>query len=79
MELTNNISQIAGIIADDWKNVNYAARPYLQAMFSLISINDMYMYDSANSIVRRFLCNAGSWRGPVAKQVKIHLKTIAGI
>ena len=79
MELSNNISQIAGIIANDWKNVNYSARPYLKAMFSLSSINDMYMYESAERIIRGFLGNAGEWRGPVAQQIKPHLKTMAGI
>lgn len=78
MELTNNISQIAAIIAQDWKKVNFAAKPYLQAMFSLNTLEDDYGNESAASVVRYFLSNAGSWRGEVAKQVKAKLKEIIG-
>jgi hypothetical protein len=76
MELPNNISQIAALIANDWKKINYAAKPYLEAMFYLNSKSDMYLHDSATSIVLYFLCNAGSYRGPLAKQLKAKLKEI---
>jgi hypothetical protein len=73
------LSEIANDIRLDWgggsmSKVNYAAKPYLEAMFDLRSINDTYGYDSADSIVRYFLSNARSWRGPVAKQIKAELK-----
>lgn len=35
--------------------------------------------DNAREIVARFLCNAGGWRGPVARAVKLELKQLAGI
>ena len=68
--------EIAADIVDDWgaSKVNYAAKPYLEAMFDLGSINDSFGYDSGDSIVRYFLSNARSWRGPVAKQIKAELK-----
>ena len=48
--------KIAGEIYADWgKKVNYAAKPYLEAMAELDKITDMYMYDSAKSIVLYFL------------------------
>lgn len=65
---------IAREIAKDWKNVNYAAKPYLQAMATLDSIKDRYGMDSAKSIVSYFLANASSWRGEVAKRIKAELK-----
>jgi hypothetical protein len=66
--------EIAREIRRDWKNVNYAAAPYLDAMGSLQTIEDDYFMDSARSVVSYFLCNAGSWRGEVARRVKAELK-----
>ena len=74
--MTRPISTIARDISRDWKNVNYAARPYLDEMFSIETINDKYGYDSAKSIVAYFLGNAGSWRGETAKSIKAELKAL---
>jgi hypothetical protein len=68
------ISGIACVISDDWKKVHVAARPYLDAMFTLDSIKDMYYADTGRSIVLYFLNNATSWKGDVAKAVKAELK-----
>lgn len=70
------LSNIAHDIRRDWKNVNYAAKPYLAAMFDLDRIDDQYMFDSGRSIVLYFLSNAGTWRGPVAKTIKAELKAM---
>ena len=70
------ISTIAREIAADWKNINYAALPYLNAMYSLNDVNDTYGMDSAKSIVIYFLGNAQSWRGTVAKAIKAELKAM---
>jgi hypothetical protein len=67
---------IADEILNDWKNVNYAAKPYLRAMTQLDSITDMYYYDTADSVVRYFLANATGWRGETAKRVKAELKAM---
>lgn len=69
--------QIAKEIRNDWKNVNYAAKPYLSAMGQLDKITDDYGADSAVSVVLYFLSNATSWRGDVAKQIKAELKAMA--
>ena len=69
-----SISEIASTISRDWKNVNYAAKPYLDAMFSLNDIKDNYILDTGYSVVAYFLCNANSWKGPVAREVKTELK-----
>jgi hypothetical protein len=74
--MPRSISTIAYEISKDWKKVNYGAVPYLRAMYSLDNITDMYGMDSAPEIVLRFLGNATSWRGEVAKRVKTELKEI---
>lgn len=71
---TKTISQLARIIASDWKKPYFGALPYLTAMRPLDSISDEYGFDDGRSIVRYFLANAQTWRGPVAKAVKAELK-----
>lgn len=73
------IYEVAADVRKDWKNVNYGAVPYLDAMGSLDKIEDNYFCDSAKSVVLYFLANANSWRGPVAREIKKELKKIAGI
>ena len=69
-----SLETIANEIRKDWgAKVNYAAKPYLQAMYGLNSISDNYGCDSAKSIVAYFLCNAGTWRGETAKRIKAEL------
>ena len=62
--------KIAQIISQDWQKVSPYAKPYLDAMRSLKTIDDRYILDSGYEIVARFLANAGTWRGPVAKNIK---------
>jgi hypothetical protein len=73
------IYEIAREIKKDWKKVNYAAKPYLDAMFELGKITDNYCLDSGKSVVLYFLSNAGSWRGETAQRVKKEPKGICGI
>jgi hypothetical protein len=73
------ISTIAREISREWKNVNYAAKPYLEAMRSLDSVNDSYYQDNAKSVVSYFLANASGYRGDAAKTHKAALKAIVGI
>ena len=67
---------IANEIRGDWKKVNYAAKPYLDAMSSLDKVTDNYIMDSGASVVLYFLSNAGSWRGDKAKEIKKELKAM---
>lgn len=76
---TRRICDIAAEIKSDWKKVNFAAKPYLEAMFSLETLNDKYYHDDARSILTYFLCNASTWRGDVAKRVKKELKSMLGL
>lgn len=70
------LSAIAREISRDWTNVWFGAVPYLEAMRSLDSINDKYYEDTGRSIVAYFLGNANTWRGPVARRIKLELKAL---
>jgi hypothetical protein len=67
---------IAREIREDWARPYFGAVPYLDALASLGSIDGMYFYDTADSVVRYFLSNATTWRGPVARRVKAELKAM---
>ncbi len=74
------ISLIARDIRKEWgAKVNFAAKPYLEAMFSLSDATDNYGFDSAKSIILRFLGNASGFRGEKAKALKAELKLIVDI
>ena len=69
--------EIAKDIRKDWgEKVHFGAKPYLDAMLALDSINDNYGWDSGKSIVRYFLSNASTWRGETAKRIKTELKAM---
>lgn len=74
--MKRKISMIRLEIIKDWKKVNYGAKPYLDAMEFLNSIEDNYYADSARTIVSYFLSNARSWTGEVAKRIKKELKEL---
>jgi hypothetical protein len=81
---TRPLYQIASEIRKDWKatsknGIYFGAKPYLDAMECLNSINDNYGMDSGKSIVLYFLANAGTWKGETAKRIKAELKKLAGI
>ena len=71
-----SLSRIAADIRGDWKNVNYAAKQYLDAMSELNTICDSYGMDNAISVVSYFLANASTWRGPEARKIKKELKAM---
>ena len=71
-----SLETIAREIRADWTNVNYAAKPYLDAMRSLGSVDDEFGHDDGRSIVLYFLSNAATWRGPTAKAIKLELKAM---
>ena len=77
LTIARPFSTIANEIRADWskqgKGVNYAAKPYLEAMQQLDLIDGRFYEDSAESVVAYFLANAQSWRGPIAQRVKKEL------
>lgn len=74
--MTRSLSTIARDIYKAWPKVNFAAKPYLEAMLRLDRITDRYGFDDARSIVTYFLGNASSFRGEQAKALKAELKAI---
>lgn len=70
----SSISELAAEISKAWKPVYYGARPYLDAMFSLNSVDDNYGCDSGRMIVAYFLVNASGFRGDNAQLIKKELK-----
>ena len=74
---TRPLHEIAHEIKKDWgAKVYFGAKPYLDAMASLDSVNDNYGWDSGKTIVLYFLGNASTWRGETAKRIKTELKAM---
>lgn len=76
---TMTINGIANVIRSSWnqmdpKGINFAAKPYLEAMGGLTSVKDNYGSDSGKEILVYFLGNASGWKGEMAKAVKAELK-----
>ena len=67
------LSEIAVVIRRDWKNVYFGAVPYLDALASLVSIEDNFYADSGSSVVAYLLSNCQTWKGSVAREVKAEL------
>jgi hypothetical protein len=70
------LDTIAREIVADWKKPYFGAKPYLDAMRSLNSIDDAYYLDTGRSVVAYFLANASSWRGEKARAIKKELRDI---
>lgn len=68
--------EIAKEISKEWKTVNFAAKPYLQAMADMDSIESQYGCDDGKSIILYFLANASGFRGERAKSIKNELKSM---
>jgi len=68
---------IAHEIKKDWGNKMYfGAVPYVNALTTLDSIDEMYIHDSGRMIVAGFLSNASTWRGEKARGIKEELKSM---
>jgi hypothetical protein len=74
--MTRPISTIARDISRDWPKPYFGAVPYIDAMRHVNDISDKIYYDSAESVVRYFLANAGQWRGDKARAIKAELKAM---
>jgi hypothetical protein len=74
--MNRSISAIARDIKRVWVKPYFGAKPYLDAMTQLNTINDKYIFDSGESVVMYFLANASTFRGNDAKVLKQELKNI---
>lgn len=71
------LHEIAREIERDWgARVSPHARPYLDAMRTLRTLDDNYYADSGDSVVTYFLANAQTWRGEIARRVKAELNAM---
>lgn len=79
-DIAYEISRIWSRDYDQWfgqtPNFLNDAKPYLNAMFYLVTVNDNYQLDSGRDIVQRFLCNVGGWRGNDARRIKHELREL---
>jgi hypothetical protein len=77
MDNQRSLKEIAEEIIRDWNPPHYySARPYLDAMRTMDSIDDMYGADTGTSIVAYFICYASLWHGPTASRVKKELNSM---
>jgi len=74
--MNRSISSIAYDIKRAWAKPYFGAKPYLDAMTQLNSINDKYFHDDAKSVIMYFLANASTFRGNDAKLLKAELKAM---
>ena len=76
--MKRTFKQIALEVKSLWKNVYFGAAPYLDAMLSLDTTdpNASYYFDDADTIVRYFLANAQTFKGPDARRIKAELKSM---
>lgn len=65
---------IATDIKLHWDKPDPYAAQYIEAMRHLTFVKDKYILDSGDDIIRRFLANATTWRGDIAKAIKSELK-----
>lgn len=79
MSNSRSLNVIASEIRNDWKSVNYGAKPYLDAMGCLTNVSDNFGMDTGKSIVLYFLSNASSWKGDKAREIKKELKKMVGL
>ena len=70
-----SISEIALEISALWQNVHFSAVPYLSAMRQIQPGQTMYMNDTVDDVILRFLSNSQHWRGEDARRIKTELKT----
>jgi hypothetical protein len=68
------LCDIALDIQRDWKRPYFGAVPYIEALGVLTGIHDYYGADRAEDLVRYFLANATTWRGPKAREIKAELR-----
>lgn len=70
---------IALDIEEHWKRPYFGAVPYLKAMRTLDTMQDLYGWDDSRDILTRFLSNATTWRGDKAREIKAEIKSLLGV
>ena len=70
------LSEIAAEITADWTALHGAAQPYMDAMSELRNATDRYGMETGSDMIKGFLNNAQTWRGEVARRIKVELRAI---
>jgi|SRR5579862_684237 len=70
------IREITKDIKKHWGRPYFGAKPYLEAMSSLGTIDQKYGSETAREIVERFLANASTFKGNEARDLKAELREI---
>lgn len=68
------LHEIARDIRKAWPRPYFGATPYLEALREIASTDEMFYHETGASVVRGFLANAQTFRGPMAKTLKDELK-----
>lgn len=68
------LREIFDEVFQDWKNINPYAKEYADALHTLESPNDRYLFERGRDIIPYFLANTNGWRGEVAKRIKAELR-----
>lgn len=71
------LDELGNLMRRSWSRdgqVSPAAKPYLDALVSLQTMDDSYGADSASNIITYLLGNSTGWKGETAKFVKNELK-----
>lgn len=78
--MSRSLSAIAREIQSDYaakgKPVHYSAKPYVDAMRSLDTMDDRFYEDDASSVVIYAVSNLSTWRGETAVRVKRELRVM---
>lgn len=78
MNTRRTFREIATEIKSLWTRPYFGAVPYIEAMLELNTSDPKarYLFECAEDIVLRFLCNAQTFRGEDAKRIKAELKAM---
>jgi hypothetical protein len=73
---TRKLSSIGVDILGDWKDIPYYAKYYVDAMYYVSYVSDMFECMTGYHIVENFLSEAKGWRGAMSRRIKAELKDI---
>lgn len=62
--------------ADKGKDVHPWAKPYVDAIATLTTMDDYYMAENGHQMVPYLLSNLTTWRGETARRIKAELKAM---
>ena len=71
--MNRSLRAIAEEIKADWHTIHPVAKPFVDALATLESIDDMFHRDRAIAVVARLRGACGTWRGATARRIKLEL------